>query len=192
MQFAGWMGGLDDTASCTALTRVESMLLPLVMPSPSPSPSPSQLPLPLPALSPSTSLGTITSTLLLSRPNANVQLGTSIHTFQGLGVPFSGVYATCMSISMLWPSMGMLDMFGWFLQPSGSSGGVLALRLGVSVSVSTLGASACPVNLSADYEKASGGVPLWNQRGNCLWGGGCFYTKGMMQMQREGTPNIQE
>ena len=28
--------------------------------------------------------------------------------------------------------------------------------------------------------------------GNRLWGRGCFYTKGMMQMQTEGTPNIQE
>ena len=25
-----------------------------------------------------------------------------------------------------------------------------------------------------------------------LWGGGCFYTKGMMQTQTEGTPNVQE
>ena len=25
-----------------------------------------------------------------------------------------------------------------------------------------------------------------------LWEGGCFYTKGMIQTQTEGTPNIQE
>ena len=65
----------------------------------------------------------------------------------GLGVLFSGVYgkfsifcliqhilmvsvlfsAACMSISMLWPSMGMLNVFRWFPQPSGLSGGILAL-----------------------------------------------------------------
>ena len=35
-------------------------------------------------------------------------------------------------------------------------------------------------------------TPPRYQRGNHLWGRGCFYTKGMMQMQTEGTPNIQE
>ena len=45
--------------------------------------------------------------------------------------------------------------------------------------------------LTKDYEKASGGVPPRYQRG-FAYGGGCFYTKGMMQTQIEGTPNIQE
>ena len=43
-----------------------------------------------------------------------------------------------------------------------------------------------------DYEKASGGVPPRYQRGFAYGEGGCFYTKGMMQMQTEDTPNVQE
>ena len=110
----------------------------------------------------------------------------------------------------------MFRMPGWWLDPSVSSGCLVSGFGGfdsighiLMVSASSAGVSILfPVFCMSIVSQSEGlgqtnnhnqhNKGLWKGKWWCastvperirLWEGGCFYTKGMMQMQTEGTPN---
>ncbi|KIM68501.1 hypothetical protein SCLCIDRAFT_20413 [Scleroderma citrinum Foug A] len=145
-RFRYWMGALDDTASSASSTRFKSVWPLLVVPSPSPS-HPVRLPSPSSAVSPTTA-SAMRSIALSTCPKTNVRLAAWITMFCSLGISILAVYSISIPFPMLCMSVYMLDVSARFPRPSGSSGVRCAVPIGLSTSVSTLGASVCLLDTS--------------------------------------------